>query len=72
MKVRITTRNGDDFMYELPKVPYEVGGEGKIYPIYSKRYGECFLKIYIKNNKAKDNEKKVKYLVSTTIPFEHK
>lgn len=71
MKVNILTKNGDDFMYNLPIEPDEIGGEGKIYPISSPRYGKFYLKIYTNKCKAKANEEKVKYLFSTQPPFEH-
>lgn len=72
MKVRISTKNGDNFMYEIPPEPTEIGGEGQIYPIYSPRYGKCYLKIYIKREKALENKNKIKYLVSILPPFVHK
>lgn len=71
MRVRIKTRNGDEFFYDIITPPCEVGGEGEIYPIKSSRYGECFLKIYLKPEKALLNKRKINYLFTHEAPFEH-
>lgn len=71
MKIKIKTRNGDEFFHEITTPPCEVGGEGEIYPINSSRYGECFLKIYLKSEKALSNKRKIEFLFTHKAPFEH-
>lgn len=69
MKVKIITRNNDIFCHEINSDPQESGGEGNIYGFRHSRYGDCFLKIYLNEDKANKNREKILYLMTQQIPF---
>ncbi len=69
MKIKILLRNQDELIHSVDGEPYAVGGEGRIYPIYHQRYGDCFLKLYSKPEKAATHEQKIRYMMSQRPPF---
>lgn len=72
MRVRIKTRNGDDFYHIIDSSPIAVGGEGRIYSFEHNRFGECVLKLYITQEKAEAHRKKIEFLAQRKAPFVHK
>ena len=71
LNVRIHLTDGSEYKDKIYGDPVEIGGEGRIYRYYHAQFGDCRIKLYQNQSKAKKRQYKILYFLSHKAPVIH-